>query len=108
MTNTNYRDLSIKELREKLQRTAPEGERETYTGKTIRFFSIFFTKALAVTKLTPNQITVVSVLIYMLGISMYVFGRYDLNVFGAFSYRRIQIKNLDYHLRVFIVFDTVR
>jgi len=79
----SYATLTIKELRAKVQKTAPEGERETYSGKTIRFFSIFVTRFLARTPITPNQITVVSVLIFLAGVSYFVIPGYAAPVVGA-------------------------
>ncbi|OHA15167.1 MAG: hypothetical protein A3G52_03495 [Candidatus Taylorbacteria bacterium RIFCSPLOWO2_12_FULL_43_20] len=75
--------LSIKELRHKLQRTAPEGASETYVGKSVRFFSIYLTKAVSATRATPNQITFLGVLIFLSGVSVFLFRSYALNFLGV-------------------------
>ncbi|MBI2050338.1 MAG: CDP-alcohol phosphatidyltransferase family protein [Parcubacteria group bacterium] len=65
--------INIRDLRERLQKTAPEGARETFVARTIRFFSIYVTRLLIPTPITPNMITVIGVLVYLAGISMFVF-----------------------------------
>jgi len=65
--------INIRDLRERLQKTAPEGDRETFVARTIRFFSIYVTRLLIPTPITPNMITVISVLVYLAGISMFIF-----------------------------------
>lgn len=79
-----YQKWTIKEYRANLQKTAPEGEHETLTGKTIRFFSIFLTKILAYTRLTPNIITIISVFIFFSGMSLFIFNSYPLHILGVF------------------------
>ncbi|MFA4955276.1 MAG: CDP-alcohol phosphatidyltransferase family protein [Patescibacteria group bacterium] len=64
--------LSIAELRKLCQATAPAPERETFIGKRARFFSIHFTRLFLKTKITPNQITFLSVLVFFCGISLFL------------------------------------
>ena len=75
---------SINELRARLQKTAPEGDNETYVGRTVRFFSIYLTKILVRTNLTPNEITVISIVIFFTGVSAYLFQSYFWNLAGVF------------------------
>lgn len=84
MSNDFFLKLSIKVLRERLQHTAPEGGNETFVGRTVRFFSIHLTRILSRTNLTPNQITVISVLVFLSGVSIFLFGSYGLNLLGVF------------------------
>lgn len=74
---------SIKEWRERLQSTAPEGGHETYVGRTVRFWSIYSTMLLARTPLTPNMITVISVLVFTAGISLFIFNKQTFNFIGV-------------------------
>ncbi|MFA6429366.1 MAG: CDP-alcohol phosphatidyltransferase family protein [Patescibacteria group bacterium] len=64
--------LSIKELRARCQSTAPAPERETFTGKRARFFSIYFTKLFLLTSITPNQITAISVMVFFIGVGLFL------------------------------------
>jgi len=75
--------LKIKELRARCQATAPAPERETFTGKRARFFSIYFTKLFLYTAATPNQITVISVLVFFLGVGLFLFQSRELSILGA-------------------------
>lgn len=78
-----YNSWTIEEYRKYLQKTSPEGEHETYTGRTVRFFSIYLTRALTHTNLSPDQITVISVLIFLAGVSMFIFNDYGAGILGA-------------------------
>lgn len=80
----NFNKMTIKQLREKCQSTAPEAGRDPVVGLTIRFFSIYVTKLLIRTSITANQVTVVSVGFFMLGMSLFAFHTYALNFLGAF------------------------
>ena len=75
--------MSTREWRQKLQASAPEGGHETYVGRTVRFWLIYLTRVLARTPLTPNQITVISVLIFISGISLFIFNDYWFNLAGV-------------------------
>lgn len=68
------RGISIRELRARCQATAPAPERETFTGKRARFFSIYLTKLFLATPITPNQITALSVLVFFCGVSLFLPG----------------------------------
>jgi len=76
--------LSIRELRQRGQASAPEAGRDPYVGLTIRFFSIFITKILLRTKVTPNIITTVSVLIFLSGVTLFAWNRPLLALLGGF------------------------
>lgn len=77
--------MNIKELRTICQASAPDPARESFVGKRlVRFFSIYITALLIKTKLTPNHITTLSVLVFFAGISLFIFNNYILNLAGAF------------------------
>lgn len=75
--------MTIKELREICQATAPAPERETFTGKKARIFSIYLTKLFLKTSITPNQITVISVFVFFIGMSLFLFGKTGFAILGA-------------------------
>lgn len=80
---TSARGVRIREMRARCQATAPAPERETFTGKRARFFSIYFTKLFLFTAITPNQITVLSVLVFFSGVSLFLLGGRWPGVAGA-------------------------
>lgn len=80
---TNPFRLSIKELRARCQGTAPAPERETFTGKKARFFSIYLTRLLLLTSITPNKITVISVLVFMTGVFLFLTQNYVAAIIGS-------------------------
>ncbi len=82
-SKNEYKKWTISDYRKHLQATAPEGENETFTGKTVRFWSIYLTKLLSYTNLTPNWITTISVFVFFSGMSLFAFGDYSLNILGA-------------------------
>ncbi len=75
--------IPIRELRRRCQGTAPAPERETFTGKKARFFSIFLTRLLLLTPITPNMITVISVLVFMTGVFLFLTQNYVAAIVGA-------------------------
>lgn len=77
---SNY---SISDLRGICQVTAPGPSSESYAGRFCRFFSIYITKMFLYTKITPNQITTMSVLVFFVGIAMFFVGTYDYNIFAV-------------------------
>ena len=85
MDNTKkISDYSVKELREICQATAPNPARESLVGRFSRLFSIYTTKLLLYTKITPNQITVLSTLVFFAGIALYFIDIYSVRITGAF------------------------
>lgn len=80
---TNPFRLSVKELRARCQGTAPAPERETFTGKKARFFSIYLTRLLLLTPVTPNQITVISVFVFMIGVCLFLVQNQAAAITGA-------------------------
>lgn len=81
----NLKKLTIKELRQRCQSNAPEAGRDPLVGLTLRFFSIYITKFLFIRiPITSNQITVLSVLVFLSGISLFALNSYWLNFVGAF------------------------
>jgi hypothetical protein len=76
-------DYSIKELRCICQATAPDPSTESYVGRFCRIFSIYATKMFLYTNVTPNQITILSVIVFFSGIAMFFVNTYDYNIFAA-------------------------
>lgn len=75
--------ISIRDLREQLQKTAPEGGHETFVGRTVRFFSIYITRVLIATPITPSMINVLSVIVFLTGISLFVFPDKNIQLMGV-------------------------
>lgn len=80
----NKGKYTIRELRAKCQHTGPKKETQTYLGLVVRYFSIYFTKYLIKTNLTPNQITAIGTAVYLLGAFLLAFNNYSLSVFALF------------------------
>jgi hypothetical protein len=81
----NFGALSIKELRARCQSNAPEAGRDPLVGLSIRFFSIYITKYILVRlPITANQVTTVSVLVFLTGISLFIPHIYWLYFLGSF------------------------
>lgn len=74
---------SIPELRMLCQATAPNPARESFTGKFSRNFSIYTTALFLRTSISPNQITVVSVVTFFIGTLLFIPGDYFLNIFAS-------------------------
>jgi hypothetical protein len=73
----------IRELRAICQATAPNPARESFTGRFSRIFSMYTTALFLRTRFTPNQITVISVLTFYVGVCLFIPGNYWLNIAGA-------------------------
>lgn len=84
METAELKSKSIKELRQLAQSTAPEAGRDPWVGLTIRFFSIYITKYLVRTPITPNQVTFVSVLVFLGGVGLFAFNTLGLDLLGVF------------------------
>ncbi len=86
LNETDPRKLTIKELRARCQGTAPAPERETFTGKTARIFSIYFTKYLFLKwpRVTPNWITMISVMVFSIGVCLFLTLQQSWSILGAF------------------------
>jgi len=67
---------SIKELRKKCQK---KGGSDYY----IRKYSIYITRLFLYTNLTPNQITMIWVIVGVIGASLFIFGNYTYSIIGA-------------------------
>lgn len=80
----DLKKLTIKELRQKVQSNAPEAGRDPYIGLTIRFFSIYATKLFLFIRITPLQVTILSVLLFLSGVFLFVFHLYWLYFVGIF------------------------
>ncbi len=77
--------LTIRELRAMCQATSPAPERQTFTGwRLIRPVSIYFTRLLVLTSITPNQITVISVFVFFAGVSSFLFQIRWVDYLGVF------------------------
>lgn len=74
---------SVAELRALCQKTAPNPERESVVGRFSRIFSIYVTRILIRTPLTPNQITVLSTIVFFVGLSMFSLGSMLWNIVGS-------------------------
>lgn len=75
---------SITELRSMCQSTAPNPARESKVGLFTRIFSIYVTKLLLYTPLTPNQITTIGMSTYFVGIGFLFFNDFTLNLVAVF------------------------
>ncbi len=73
---------TIKQWRQLCQSSAPDPANETLAGRSARVFSIYFTKYLVKTNLTPNKITAIGTIIYLVGVGLYAFGIYWLSIVG--------------------------
>lgn len=82
-TPENPSRIPIRELRRRCQGTAPAPERETFTGKKARFFSIYLTRLLLRTSITPNQITAISVSVFMIGVFLFLTQNNAASIVGA-------------------------
>lgn len=80
--DTNLTSLSIAELRVRCQSTSPEAGRETTVGKTVRFFSMYLTKSLLYTPITPLWVTIISVLFFLVGVGIFAFNDMTWNITG--------------------------
>ncbi|MAF59738.1 MAG: CDP-alcohol phosphatidyltransferase family protein [Candidatus Pacebacteria bacterium] len=78
------RGYSIKKLRKICQSTAPNPARESKVGLFTRIFSIYFTKLFLYTPLTPNQITVIGMSTYFVGIGFLFFNEPIYNAIAVF------------------------
>jgi len=76
------KNYSIKELRDICQGRGPASVTQTFVGKTNRIFSIYLTKYLVKTKITPNQVTSLGTTIFLIGTVLYAFGEFELAVAG--------------------------
>lgn len=77
-------DYSISELRALCQANAANPARESIMGKICRFFSIYSTRLFLSTSITPNWITVLSVLTLFVAIAFFFVGRYEFNLLACF------------------------
>ena len=76
-------DFSIKQLREMCQATAPNPARESKVGKFSRVFSIYFTKLFLQLKFTPTHLNILSVLVFLAGVSLFIFNEFHLNLIAS-------------------------
>lgn len=78
--------LTIRELRLRCQSTAAAPERETFNGKRlVRRASIHVTRVLLGTPLTPNWITIISVVVFFIGLGFFFVGNFWWDLAGAFT-----------------------
>lgn len=73
---------AIKQLRELCQHTGPAKNTQSLFGLANRFVSIYFTKLFVGTSITPNQITFLSTVIYLIGIGFIATGEQVLGLIG--------------------------
>ncbi len=74
----------IKQLRTLCQSSAPNPMRESTLGKFARKFSIYFTWLFLHTKISPNQITFSSVVVFFIGIGFFWNNVFEQNLIGCF------------------------
>lgn len=77
---------SIKELRRKCQKNAIAEKKHLFVVSFFRIFSIYITRLFINTKITPNQITVVSTLIIVLAPLLFLLNDYRWTLLGLFIY----------------------
>ena len=82
-TSTDKFPATIAQWRERLQKSAALGDREVVTHRFMRFWSIYPTILLAHTRLTPNQVTALSVAVYIAGIALFASVSYKLHLAGV-------------------------
>lgn len=73
---------SIKELRKICQASGPDFESQTYCGRLNRVFSIYLTRIFISLPFSPNQITILSMVFFTIGVFLYVFNLFWLNLLG--------------------------
>jgi len=81
MQNEKY---TIKELRALCQDIGVEDDTQTIFGRANRLVSIYLTKIFLKTPITPNWITVAGVIVYLFGITFFVFGNWEGALIGYF------------------------
>jgi len=79
----NPRNYSFSELRKICQHTSSNPAQEGFTGKVVRFFSIYITFAFLHTSISPNAITILSVFVFFSGMGTFFFGEHSLNILGG-------------------------
>jgi len=81
--NKRISEYTTKELRQICQYSAAARERESKVGLFSRVFSIYFTRLFLYTSITPNQMTILSTLVFFGGLAVFLFNDYYLNIIGA-------------------------
>ena len=90
------KEYSTKELRAICQSSAQNPARESKIGRSSRFFSIYFTRLFLYTGLTSHNITVLSVLIFFIGMSFFILPTFLAHIVGlVFVYLSIIIDCCD-------------
>ncbi|MCR4264349.1 MAG: hypothetical protein NUV98_06550 [Candidatus Roizmanbacteria bacterium] len=79
----DVRRYSIAQLREICQKTSSNPAREGISGRVVRFFSIFATMLFLRTRLSPNHVTVLSVVVFFIGVWMFFVGTYETDIIGS-------------------------
>jgi len=82
MSRTELMKLPILELRTLAQSKAPEAGRDPYVGMTIRLLSIHITKMLLRTRITPLEVTVLSVILFLAGVLLFAWNQLWLALAG--------------------------
>lgn len=80
----DVRLYSVAQLREICQKTSSNPAREGTSGRVVRFFSIFATMLFLRTRLSPNDVTVLSVVVFFVGVGMFFIGTYTADIIGSF------------------------
>ncbi len=83
------RDLKafgIKELRAVCQATAPNPAKESKLGRFTRIFSIYLTYVFLRLPFTPNQISVIGVIVFFMGVACYFSSDLSVQLWGPVFY----------------------
>ena len=84
ITNKKISDYTIKELKEICQLSIADRKKDdSKVGLFVRNFSIYLTCLFLYTKITPNQITALSVIVFFIGVSLFLFNDYIFNIIGS-------------------------
>lgn len=79
----DVRDYSFAQLREICQKTSSNPAQEGLTGRIIRSLSLPVTAALLRTRISPNQVTILGVLVFFAGMALFFVGAYAADVFAS-------------------------
>jgi len=79
----DVRQYSRAELREICQKTSSNPAQEGFTGRVVRFFSLYTTMFFLRTPLSPNQITILSVAVFFVGVGLFFVGTYSADIIGS-------------------------
>ena len=79
----DQKKYTIRELRALCQNVGAQHNAQTIFGLANRAVSIYLTKLFIKTSITPNQITVAGTVVYLLGITSFIFGEWETALLGS-------------------------